>query len=134
MRVGGRIFVLALLSSTSIFSNTHVNAAVFAYPSIWMGQPKSLTTLERVEPEKNLPLTHPLDVQKQKGFLLAPFIFFMPNSNLFFLAEKSRRQRLETIELILLMKLVRLRQQDPLFAQIWDTFEQIETYDKNKRI
>ena len=58
----------------------------------------------------------------------------MPNSNFFFLAEKSRRRRLETIELILLMKLVRLRQQDPLFAQIWDTFEQIEANDKNKRI
>ena len=76
MRVGGRIFALALLSLTSIFSNTHVNAAIFAYPSNWMRQPKPLTnTLERVEPEKNLPLTHHLDVQKQKGSHLAPLIF-----------------------------------------------------------
>ena len=73
MRVGGRIFALALLSLTSIFSNTHVNAAIFALPSNWMRQPKSLTTLERVEPD--LPLTHPLDVQKQKGSPLAPLIF-----------------------------------------------------------
>ena len=75
MRVGGRIFALALLSLTSIFSNTHVNAAIFAYPSNWMRQPKPLTnTLERVESEKNLPSTHHLDVQKQKGTLLAHLI------------------------------------------------------------
>ena len=84
MRVGGRIFALALLSLTSIFSNTHVNAAIFAYPSNWMRQPKPLTnTLERVEPEKNSPLTHHLDVQKQKGTTLLAHLIFLYHQTCF---------------------------------------------------
>ena len=119
------IFVMfSLLTLASILESNQAYA-LYAHPSHWMRQPKNNRFRSGImaTPE---PLTRPPPEQKGTRLEFFKVSFLMENDIFLDKLDEVNSKRLKLIQLRILKRLMQLRTQDPLFAKIWNTFEQIE--------
>ena len=119
------VFV-ALLTLAVVWEHNQANA-IFALPMHWMRPAKTNLTpvISTTTPE---PTTQASERQSKLPKNALALLAFLKISllNLTGKLESQKSKKLKLIQLMIMRRLLQLRMKDPLFAEIWNTFEQIE--------
>ena len=119
------VFV-ALLTLAVVWEHNQANA-IFALPMHWMRPAKTNLTpvISTTTPEPTTQASERQSKLPENALALLVFLkkrFFDLTGKL----EGEKSKKLKLIQLMILRRILQLRMKDPLFAEIWNTFEQIE--------